>query len=58
MKGLKVAKVVYYILVFCWLMQISMQGGFSKELTVPTLVLIVYGAWLNYKMRNNNNNNK
>jgi uncharacterized membrane protein (DUF106 family) len=50
MKGLLVAKIVYYILVFCWLLQISMQG-YTRELLVPTVVLIVYGVWLNYKMR-------
>lgn len=50
MKGLVVAKVVYYILVFCWLMQISFQG-YTRELITPTIVLIVYGLVLNYKMR-------
>ncbi len=50
MKGLVVAKVVYYLLVFCWLMQISFQG-YTRELIIPTLVLIVYGIWLNYQMR-------
>lgn len=50
MKGLFVAKIIYYILVFCWLLQISMQG-YTRELLIPTVVLIVYGVWLNYKMR-------
>lgn len=51
MKGLAVAKAVYYVLVFCWLMQVTMQG-YTRALIVPTVVLIVYGLLLNYKMRN------
>lgn len=50
MKGLVVAKVVYYVLVFCWLLQITLQG-YTHALIVPTVVLIVYGLVLNYKMR-------
>ena len=50
MKGLVVAKVVYYVLVFCWLLQITLQG-YTRVLIVPTVVLIVYGLVLNYKMR-------
>ena len=50
MKGLVVAKIVYYILVFCWLLQITLQG-YTQALVVPTIVLIVYGLLLNYKMR-------
>lgn len=50
MKGLIVAKVIYYVLVFCWLMQIAFQG-YTRALVVPTVVLIVYGLVLNYKMR-------
>ena len=50
MKGLVVAKIVYYILVFCWLLQITLQG-YTQALVVPTIVLIVYGLVLNYKMR-------
>lgn len=50
MKGLVVAKVVYYVLVFCWLLQITLQG-YKRALIVPTVVLIVYGLVLNYKMR-------
>ena len=50
MKGLVVAKVVYYVLVFCWLLQITLQG-YTRELIVPTVVLIVYGLVLDYKMR-------
>ena len=50
MKGLVVAKVVYYVLVFCWLLQITLQG-YARALIVPTVVLIVYGLVLNYKMR-------
>ena len=42
MKGLVVAKVVYYVLVFCWLLQITLQG-YTRALIVPTVVLIVYG---------------
>lgn len=52
MKGMVIAKVMYYILVFCWLMQISFQG-YTRELIIPTVVLIVYGLWLNYRMRQN-----
>lgn len=55
MKGLVVAKVIYYILVFCWLMQISFQG-YTRELVIPTIVLIVYGLGLNYKMRRTKEN--
>ncbi len=51
MKGLVIAKTVYYILVFCWLLQITFQG-YTRALIIPTIVLIVYGVWLNYKMRN------
>ena len=50
MKGLVVAKVVYYVLVFCWLLLITLQG-YTRALIVPTVVLIVYGLVLNYKMR-------
>ena len=50
MKGLLIAKIVYYILVFCWLLQITMQG-YTRALLIPTIVLVVYGVWLNYKMR-------
>lgn len=50
MKGLVVAKVIYYVLVFCWLLQITLQG-YTCALIVPTVVLIVYGLVLNYKMR-------
>ena len=50
MKGLVVAKVVYYVLVFCWLLQITLQV-YTRALIVPTVVLIVYGLVLNYKMR-------
>lgn len=50
MKGLVVAKVVYYVLVFCWLLQITLQR-YTRALIVPTVVLIVYGLVLNYKMR-------
>lgn len=50
MKGLVVAKVVYYVLVFCWLLQITLQW-YTRALIVPTVVLIVYGLVLNYKMR-------
>ena len=57
MKGLVVAKAVYYALVFCWLMQISFQG-YTRRLIVPTIVLIVYGLWLNRKIRQNKTNNK
>lgn len=53
MKGLLVAKGIYYILVFCWLLQITMQG-YTQALVIPTIVLIVYGLGLNYKMRQNN----
>ncbi len=49
-KGLVTAKVIYYILVVCWLLQIIWQG-FTEALTVPTIVLIGYGLVLNYKMR-------
>ena len=49
MKGLVVAKVVYYVLVFCWLLQITLQG-YTRALIVPTVVLIVYGLVLNYNM--------
>ena len=50
MKGLVVAKVVYYVLVFCLLLQITLHG-YTRALIVPTVVLIVYGLVLNYKMR-------
>ncbi len=50
MKGLVVAKVIYYVLVFLWLMQIAFQG-YTSALIIPTVVLIVYGVVLNYKMR-------
>lgn len=49
-KGVLVAKVVYYVLVFCWLLQITLQG-YTRALIIPTLVLIVYGLWLSRKMR-------
>lgn len=47
---LLIAKVIYYVLVFLWLLQITLQG-YTKALIVPTIVLIVYGLILNYKMR-------
>ena len=50
MKGLVVAKVIYYVLVFCWLMQITFQG-YTRALVIPTVVLIVYGLVLNYRTR-------
>lgn len=50
MKGLVVAKIVYYVLVACWLLQITWQGC-TDALIVPTIVLIVYGLCLSYKMR-------
>ena len=50
MKGLVVAEVVYYLMVFLWLLQIVWQG-FTDSLVIPTIVLIAYGGWLNYKMR-------
>ena len=46
MKGLVVAKAIYYVLV----LQITLQG-YTRALIVPTVVLIVYGLVLNYKMR-------
>ena len=52
MKGLVVAKVVYYVLVACWLLQITLQG-YTDALIVPTIVLIVYGLCLNCQMRKN-----
>lgn len=56
MKGLLVAKVIYYILVFCWLMQIAFQG-YTRALILPTMVLVVYGIVLNYKMRKDKQKN-
>ena len=50
MKGLVVAKIVYYVLVACWLLQITWQG-YTDALIVSTIVLIVYGLCLSYKMR-------
>ncbi len=55
-KGLAIAKTIYYILVFCWLLQITLQG-YTKALIAPTVVLIIYGIWLNYKMRQSKDNN-
>lgn len=57
MKGITIAKTVYYVLVFCWLLQIILQG-YTKNLILPTAVLFLYGLALNYKMRKNNLNNK
>lgn len=56
MKGITIAKTVYYVLVFCWLLQIILQG-YTRSLIVPTVVLILYGLALNYKMRKNSNKN-
>lgn len=52
MTPIKIAKIIYYLLVFCWLAQIMMTG-YTRELILPTIVLIVYGLWLNHKMRKN-----
>lgn len=56
MNRLLVAKVVYYVLAALWLVQISLQG-YTRELIVPTIVLIVYGLWLRNKMNKSNINN-
>lgn len=56
MNRLLVAKVVYYVLAALWLVQISLQG-YTRELIVPTIVLIVYGLWLRSKMNKSNINN-
>lgn len=56
MKGITIAKTVYYVLVFCWLLQIILQG-YTRSLIVPTVVLILYGFALNCKMRKNSNKN-
>lgn len=56
MKGITIAKTVYYVLVFCWLLQIILQG-YTRSLIVPTVVLFLYGLALNYKMRKNSNKN-
>ncbi len=50
MKGLMVAKVVYYVLVFCWLLQVALQG-YTNALVLPTVTLVVYGLVLNHEMR-------
>lgn len=55
MKGITIAKTVYYVLVFCWLLQIILQG-YTRSLIVPTIILILYGLALNYKIKNNINN--
>ncbi len=50
MRGLVVAKVIYYVLVFCWLLQIALQG-YTSALIVPTVALVAYGLVINHKMR-------
>ncbi|MCM1108330.1 MAG: hypothetical protein NC388_04630 [Clostridium sp.] len=45
-----VAKAVYYVLVFCWLLQVVLQG-YTQELILPTIVLMVYGLWLRGRLR-------
>lgn len=56
MNRLLVAKTVYYVLAALWLVQISLQG-YTSELIIPTIVLIVYGLWLRNKMNKSNINN-
>lgn len=53
--GLKIAKTIYYILIFGWLFMISTQG-YTNNLIPPTIILIIYGMILSYKTRKNNKN--
>lgn len=53
MERLKIAKIIYYVLVFGWLLQIVFEG-YTQHLIVPTIVLILYGLGLNYSMRKKN----
>ncbi len=57
MKGQTAAKAIYYVLVFCWLLQVAMQG-YTRDIILPTAVLIVYGLWLRHYMKRGNKNNK
>lgn len=49
---MRIARAFYYVLVFCWLLQITLQG-YTTQLILPTIVVIAYGLWLNYKSKKN-----
>ncbi len=50
MKGLVVAEAVYYVLAFCWSLQIAFQGC-TRASVVPTVALVVYGLAPDYGTR-------
>lgn len=57
-KGLLVAKIIYYILVFAWLLQIATGSKMDTPMMIQTTVLIGYGLILNFRMRQQNNKRK
>lgn len=52
MDKMRIARAFYYVLVFCWLLQIALQG-YTSHAVLPTIVVIAYGLWLRQKSKKN-----